>query len=103
MGGVGGQATGIAHDVLRHLHAPPERVLDVVGEEAVDRVSLMAGELRQAAGGAVGARQAEDALEHAEQAAVERDAVVNHALAVAAHDPATGRREVAWLPPGQHG
>ncbi len=79
------------------MEAAAEGVLDLIGEKSVDRVRLVAREMREAAGRAVGAREAEDAQQEAQEARVKRRAVGDRAFAVAADDSALSGREIAHV------
>ena len=75
----------------RQAQALLQRVLDVLGEDAVDRIGLMAREPWQAMGLAVGAREFKDRLDHAQQARVDGDAIMGDAFTVATDDTAAHR------------
>src|SRR5688572_33369977 len=72
--------------------AAAEGVLDVLGEDAVDGVGLVAGQDGEPSGGAVGF-DVEDVLHDAEEAGVERDAVGEGTFAAPAYDAAPGGSE----------
>src|SRR5436853_82833 len=71
-----------------------------MGEQAVERVGLVAGEAGQALGGAVGAGQAEDLLGQAEQASVEAHAVGGCPFTVAADHAAARGGEIGGVAVG---
>ena len=70
-----------------------QRVLDVIGQKAVDRIGLVTRELGKATDAAVASRQAQDALDHAQQARIKAVTVRHRALAIAADNAAPGRGE----------
>src|SRR4051812_2620454 len=72
----------VAQHVRVQPQSSPERVLNVLGEQSVERVRLMARQARETLSAAVGPRQAEDRLGHAQQSHVDRHAVMNQPLAV---------------------
>src|SRR3954466_14851855 len=65
-----------------------QRVLNVIGEDPVDRVGLVAGQSWETVGLAVGAREFEDRLDHAQEARIDGGAIVGGGFAVSADDPA---------------
>jgi hypothetical protein len=59
-----GRSLPIVENKLGQAQPSLQRVLDVLGEDAVDRIGLMPRQSRQAMGRAVGAREAQDRLHH---------------------------------------
>ena len=84
----------IVEDIRGQAQTFLQRVFDVVGEQAVDGIGLVAGEFWQALGLAVGAGETEDGLHHAQETGIGGDAVGDGGLAVAADDTAAIGREV---------
>jgi len=70
---------------------PPQRVLDVLGENAVDRVGLVSRELRQPPRGTIRSSHSEHALKQAQQPGVDLEPVRGRTFAVAADGAAPGR------------
>ena len=84
----------VPQNEAREAEAAAEGVFDVFGEDAVDRVGLVAREAGEAAGGAVGfRRELQNVLHDAEEAGVEGDTVGEGLLAIAADDAAAGGGE----------
>jgi len=79
--------------VLWEAQAFLQRVLDVLGEDAVDRIGLMAGQAWEAVGLAVGFGEFLDRLDDAQEARVDGDAVVGGGFAVATNDSPACRGE----------